>query len=227
MMKHIAILLLALTPLPLVQPALALDRLITVTGESTISAAPDMAQLQLGVTTQAQSAREASDANAKKMTALFAVIKAAGIAEADVQTVALSLQPMMGGGNSPRITSFQATNQLIIKVRDLSALSALLDRTVAAGANDVSGIEFVVSDRNKMLDRARKAAIEDARHKAELYATTAGAKLGPVVSISEGGRPVMRPMSGVATMRDAASIPVAPGEQNLQHSVNVVYELTQ
>jgi uncharacterized protein YggE len=223
MMRALALLVCLLLPLG---SAVALDRLITVTGEGTVSVPPDMATIHLGVTTQAASAREASDANARRMTALLTAMKGGGIAESDIQTSSLSLQPQMGGGNTPRITGFQASNQVMVKVRDLAALSGLLDKTIAAGANDVSGIEFAVSDRSKALDRARKDAIDDARRKAELYATAAGAKVGAVALISETShhtpvRPMMR------TMREAAAVPIEPGEQKLQVSVTVSYELAQ
>ena len=223
MMRALAFLICFLLPLG---NATALDRLVTVNGEGTVSVPPDMATIHLGVTTQAASAREASEANARRMTTLLTAIKSGGIAESDIQTSSLSLQPQMGGGNTPRITGFQASNQVTVKVRDLSALSGLLDKTIAAGANDVSGIDFSVSDRSKALDRARREALDDARRKAELYASAAGAKVGAVVTISETTqqqpvRPMMR------TMREAASVPIEPGEQKLRVSVTVAYELTQ
>ena len=223
MMRVLAFLICLLLPLG---NAVALDRLVTVTGEGTVSVPPDMATLHLGVTTQAASAREASDANARRMTALLTAVKGASIAEGDIQTSSLSLQPQMGGGNTPRITGFQASNQVTVKVRDLSALSGLLDKTIAAGANDVSGIEFAVSDRSKTLDLARRDAVDDARRKAELYAAAAGAKVGAVVTITETtSQPPVRPL--MRTMREAASVPIEPGEQKLQVSVTVSYELTQ
>jgi uncharacterized protein YggE len=223
MMRVLALLICLLLPLG---NAIALDRLVTVTGESAVSVPPDMATIHFGATTQAASAREASDANARRMTALLAAIKSGGISERDIQTSSLSLQPQMGGGNTPRITGFQASNQVTVKVRDLAALSGLLDKTIAAGANDVSGVEFAVSDRSKALDRARRDAVDDASRKAELYAAAAGAKLGAVVTINETThQPPVRPM--MRTMREAASVPIEPGEQKLQVSVTVSYELTK
>ena len=223
MMRALALLICLLLPLG---DAVALDRLVTVIGEATVAVPPDLATIHLGVTTQAASAREASDANARRMTALLTAIKGGQIAEGDIQTSSLSLQPQMGGGNTPRITGFQASNQVTVKVRDLSALSGLLDKTIAAGANDLSGIEFSVSDRSRALDRARKDAIDDARRKAELYAAAAGAKVGAVVTINEAThQPPVRPM--MRTIREAASVPIEPGEQKLQVSVTVGYELTQ
>lgn len=222
MMRAFALLACFLLPLGHV---IALDRLVTVTGEGTVSIPPDMATVHVGVTTQAPTAREASDGNARRMTALVTAIKGGGVAQSDIQTTSLSLQPQMGGGNTPRITGFQASNQVTIRVRDLAALSGLLDKTITAGANDVSGIEFAVADRSKALDRARKDAIDDARRKAELYATAAGAKVGAVAIISEAShQPPVRPM--MRSMREAASVPIEPGEQKLQVSVTVSYELT-
>jgi len=100
----------------------------------------------------------------------------------------------------------------------------VLDKAIAAGANEMSGIEFIVSDQSKLLDQARDEAIADAHRKAELYVKAAGGKLGPVVSIAEEGAP--SPPRPIAAMR-AASVPIAPGEQTLRAVVAVSYELAQ
>ncbi len=213
----------ALTP----APGRALDRLVTVTGEAKIAATPDMASIRLGVSNSAKSAREASDANAKQMTAVLAAIKDAGIAERDVQTSWLSLQPQYDPNRAGglRLLGFQASNQVTVKIRELDKIASVLDRAIAAGANEMSGIEFIVSDRGKLLDKARGDAIADARRKAELYARAAGAKVGNVAAISEEGAasPVPRPMQA---LRAGASVPVAPGEQTLRTVLMVSYELT-
>jgi uncharacterized protein YggE len=201
----------------------AADRIVSVTGEATVNAAPDSAVIRMGVSTQAATAREASSANAQKMTALFAALKDAGIAEKDIQTAWLSLQPQYETGRpgAPRVVGFQASNQLNVKVRDVKALPSLLDRAISAGATDVSGTEFVVSDQSKLLDQARGQAIADARRKAELYVQAAGAHLGQVISILEDNAiPPPRPM---ALRAAAAAVPVAPGEQTLHVNVSVTY----
>lgn len=205
-------------------PALALDKLLTVSGEATVSVAPDAAVIRIGVTSVGKSAREASEATAQKMTAVFGAIKDAGIAERDIQTSRLSVQPQYdpSKGGTARLLGFQVTNQVTVKIRDIDKVPAVLDRAIAAGANEMSGIEFIVSEQSKLLDQARDDAIADARRKAELYAKAAGVKLGPVVAISEegsGGPP--RPY---AAMR-AGGAPVAPGEQTLRSGVTVSYEI--
>ena len=203
----------------------AADRLVTVSGEATVSVAPDMAVIRIGVTSGAKTAREASDANAKQMTAVLAAIKDAGIADRDVQTSRLSLQPQYdpNKGGTARLLGFQVTNQLTVKMRDIDKLPSILDRAIGAGANEMSGIELVVSEQSKLLDQARSEAIADARRKAELYAHAAGVKVGHVVAIAEeGSAPPPRLMQALR----AGAVPVAPGEQTLRAVVTVSYELT-
>jgi uncharacterized protein YggE len=217
------IVLLCLTP---ADAADAPEQLITVSGEAMTTAVPDQVSISLGVATQGKSAREASDANARVMTAVLAAIKAAGVAERDVQTARLSLQPQFEQPKNgpPRLTGFHAGNEVSVKLREVGKLADLIDRAVAAGANEMSGIEFSISDRSKRLDAARADAIADARRKAEIYANAAGVKLGRAVAITENGgtSPPPRP---TAAFR-AATTPVAPGELALHASVTVSYELT-
>jgi uncharacterized protein YggE len=207
-------------------PAQAVDKTVTVTGEATVGVAPDTAVIRIGVTSQEKTAREAGEANAKQMTSVLAAIKASGIAERDIQTSRLSLQPQYdpNKGGTARLTGFQATNQVTIRIRDIENLPSVLDRAIAAGANEMSGIEFVVSEQSKLLDQARDDAIADARRKAELYARAAGVKIGHVISISEEGPPQPQPRP-IQAMR-AGAVPVAPGEQTLRAIVTVSYELT-
>ena len=205
-------------------PALALEKLVTVTGEATVAVAPDSAMIRIGVSSQDKTAREASDANAKQMTAVLAAIKSNNIAERDIQTSRLSLQPQYDPNKSgtARLTGFQATNQVTVRIRDIGNLAAILDSAISAGANEMSGIEFIVSEQSKLLDRARDDAIADAHRKADLYAKAAGAKLGHVVAISEeGSAPPPRPMQALR----AGAVPISPGEQTLRAVVTVSYEL--
>jgi uncharacterized protein YggE len=207
------------------RPADAAERIVTVTGEASVSVAPDTAMIRIGVTTLGKNAREASEINAKQMTAVLAAIEQSGIPDRDVQTSLLSVQPKYdpNKGGTARLTGFQLTNRVTVKIRDVDALPTILDRAIGAGANEMSGIEFVVSEQSKMLDQARSEAIADARRKAELYAQAAGAKIGAVVSISEeGGSPTPRPVR--QAMR-ASAVPVAPGEQELRAMVTVSYLL--
>ena len=229
MMKRLACVTSLMAALCCALPAVAQNKppsLITVTGEGEVSVAPDLAILGGGVTTAGKTAREASEANAKMMTAVMAALKAAGIADADIQTARLSLYPVRDNKtNELRITGFQATNQVRIKLRDVTKISDVIDRLVAAGANDITGIQFVVSSPSKPLDQAREAAIADARRKAEIYARAANVQLGAAVSITEEGSAPPRPMMEMRTAKAADATPVSPGEQTQRISVSVSYEI--
>jgi uncharacterized protein YggE len=203
----------------------AADRLVTVTGEATVAVAPDMAVIRVGVTSAGKTAREASDINARQMTAVLAAIKDAGIGARDIQTSRLSLQPQYDPNRSgtARLLGFQATNQITVNIRDIDKLAGIIDQAIAAGANEMSGLEFVVSEQSKLLDQARDDAIADARRKAERYAKAAGVKLGAVTSISEEGS---TPQPRLIQAMRAGAAPVAPGEQTLRAVVSVSYDIT-
>ena len=205
----------------------SLDHRITVVGEGSANAVPDLAVIEAGVTTQGKTARAASEANSTAMAKVFAALKTAEIAERDMQTARFSIRPVhdqrRDGDN--RITGFQASNQISVKVRALGKLAPVLDQLIAAGANDISGIHFTVSQRSTLLDKARADAVADARRKAEILSKAAGVRLGQAVRIAEGGGPAV-PMERM-TLRaaPAASVPVAIGEQTLQVHVSVTFEL--
>jgi uncharacterized protein YggE len=184
-----------------------------------------MAVIRIGVTSQAKTAKEASAANAEEMTAVLAAIKTQDIADRDIQTSRLSLQPQYdpNKGGTARLLGFRVTNQLVVKIREIGKLPEFLDRTVAAGANEMSGIEFVVSEQSKLLDQARAEAIGDARRKAELYARAAGAEVGHVIAITEEG--ALSPPSPVKAFRANGAVPIVPGEQTLRAAVSVSYEI--
>ena len=206
---------------------------ITVMGEATAAVAPDFAQASVGVTTEAKTVREASEANAQAMTAVVNAIKQAGVPENSIQTAQLSIQPAYaqnrpGRPDEPRITGYRVSNQVRIKLREIGRIGEVVDKAIAAGATDMHAISFGVSEPSKALDPTRAAAIEDARRKAEAYAKAAGAQLGRAVDIAESGTSSPRPMmleQRSAAMAAAAPTPVQPGETTLRVVVSVTYEL--
>ena len=196
---------------------------VTVTGEASVSVTPDLAQVRVGVTSQAPTARETSEANNAVMTRVIAAIKDFGITDKDFQTSRLSLVPIQEpprGSELARISAFRASNQLTVKVQPIEKVSELIDRLVAAGANEITGIELRVSSPSQVLDAARADAIANARHKAEIYARAAGIRLGRPISINEG-----EGAGGPVFTRQAADLPIAPGERTLRVSVTVAFEL--
>ncbi len=215
-----------------VSPALAeplSPAAISVTGEATISVPPDLAQVDGGVTTEAKTAREATEANNKAMGAVLAALKAAGIPEKDLQTSRLSLQPQSTSrvsGGPVQITGYRASNRVTVTVRDIAKVASVIDALTGSGANDIGGINFMVSQASKLLDEARTQALNDARRKAEIYARAAGVDVGAPLSISEDGAPppvMYRRMA--AGMAASAPAPIAQGEETLRVAVNVSYEI--
>jgi uncharacterized protein len=216
----------------LAAPALAENTLpaaITVTGEATVSAAPDLAQIDAGVNSDAKSAREASDANNAAMGKVLLALKGAGIAENDFQTSRLSLQPQYAP-NRPgpsSVIGYRASNRVTVRVREPNKLAGVIDTLVNAGANDIGGIAFTVSNASKLLDGAREQAVADARRKAEIYAKAAGVSLGEPVNISEEGNPGPVPFRRNITGMAASPTPVAQGEETLRVTVSVSWAIKQ
>jgi uncharacterized protein YggE len=201
---------------------------ISVTGEATVSVPPDLAQVDAGVTSDAKTAREASDANNAAMGKVLLALKGAGIEEKDYQTSRLSLQPQYPAnrsGPSP-IVGYRASNRVTIRVRDVTKIANVIDTLVGAGANDIGGINFMVSQASKLLDDARKQAVADARRKAEIYAKAAGVTLGAPLSISEEGA-APRPVFRAKMAAEMAAAPVAQGEETLSVTVNVSWAIKQ
>jgi len=212
----------------LAAPALAQTvppAMISVTGEATVSVPPDLAAIDGGVTTEAKTAREASEANNAAMGKVLLALKAAGIDEKDIQTSRLSLQPQ-NAPNRPGpsvIVGYRASNRVTIRLRDVAKLANVIDTLVGAGANDIGGINFMVSQASKLLDQAREQAISDARRKAEIYAKAAGVTLGSPLSISEEGSPGPMPYRKMSA--GIAAAPVAQGEETLSVTVNVSWAI--
>jgi uncharacterized protein YggE len=201
---------------------------ISVTGEANVSVAPDQAQIDGGVTSDARTAREASEANNAAMSKVLLALKAAGIDGKDYQTSRLSLQPQFAtqskASERPGIVSFRASNRVMVRIRDVAKVASVIDALVTAGVNEIGGINFTVTQASKHLDEAREKAIADARRKAEIYARAAGVTLGEPISISEEGAPV--PMfRGKMAAPMAAGAQVAPGEETLSVTVHVSWAI--
>lgn len=229
--------LLALAPLALLATTLpAWAGTISIAGRGEVQAAPDMAMITSGVTSQGATAREALDANTAAMTELLDELKAAGIEARDIQTTGFSVNPNYvysdqrdsnGYSQPPRINGYQVSNTVTVVVRDLEALGTILDRSVTVGANTVNGVTFSVSDTTELLNEARKKAFADARAKAELYAETAGTTLGDLESIRESQNfDAPQPYAMYARAEAVSTpVPVEAGELTFSITVDVEWEL--
>ena len=188
---------------------------------------PDLAQIDAGVTSEAKTAREASDANNAAMGKVLLALKGAGIDEKDTQTSRLSLQPQYPPNRTgpSAAVAYRASNRITVRLHDLTKLASTIDMLVSAGANDIGGIDFVVSNASKLLDEARAQAIADARRKAEIYAKAAGVTLGAPLSISEEGAAQPLFQTRMAGKMAAAAVPIAQGEETLSITVGMTWAI--
>lgn len=209
-----------------------LRRTLSLTGHGETRVTPDMALVNIGVANQAQSAADALSANTRAIEGVLYALKAAGIAEGELQTADFTIQPRYEYGNDgkpPHLIGYDVSNSLIVSVRQLDRLGAILDRVVRAGSNQINGVHFDVVNSEAAKDQARRYAVEDAHRKAELYASTNNIKLGHIVSIAEaGGLQPPVPTDRVSTYRAegvAADVPIAKGKQTISTEINIVWEI--
>lgn len=205
---------------------------IMVVGEGEAAIAPDMAILTLAVMREAETARAALDASNEAMAAVLAAMKEAGIADRDLQTAGLQINPRyvypQNGQGEPRITGYQVANTLTVRVRDLALLGEIIDRSVTLGVNQGGGIAFTNDDPSGALTEARKRAVADAVARASTLAEAAGVELGAIIEMSEHAQvPPPMPLGARAYRMEAAadSVPVEAGENSYRVQVNVTFEL--
>jgi hypothetical protein len=207
-------------------------RSISVSGLGRVKVEPDVADISLGVTKQGEDAQEAAGQAATTMDALIKTLLEAGIAENDIQTTTLSLNPIYDWDETPpEIEGWEARNLVRVTVRDITAVGEVVDAATAAGATDVNGISFRVEDPSEAESTARSAAVAAAEAKADQLATDAGVTIIGVISISESGgqppQPVYLAREAVAfdMAASAAPTPVLPGELEVSVSVFIQYEI--
>lgn len=236
-----------ISPVPVVAPG---NAVLTVSAEGRTNRAPDLAIFNAGVTTQGPNAAQALSANAAKMTAVIAALKRAGIAERDIQTSNLSINPIYTDPNRdaamaaragqpyvpvppemqiPKIIGYSATNNVTVRQRNLRDFGRVIDTLVTAGANQVNGPQFMLDEQDPALDAARVEAIGKARARAELYARAAGMRVNRILSISETGGyyppQVMYARAEMGAVSAPPPSPVQPGELQPGANVTVLFEL--
>lgn len=203
-------------------PAEPAAQTITVVGTGTVTTVPNRAHFDFTVETRAKTASAALAQNASAARAVIAAVKEAGVAGADVQTAQVSLNPVASddGGS---IVGYVASNTVSVEIRDLDAAGKVVDAAVGAGATGVSGPALLRSDSDALYRQALRAAVAQARQKAEALAEAAGGSLGRAVTIAESGVAVPLPVAERGAAPTAT--PIEPGTQRLEATVTVTYAL--
>jgi uncharacterized protein YggE len=206
------------------------QRTITVAGHGEVTAPPDSASVSAGVTTQARTAAEALSANASAMNSVFAALKRMGVQDKNIQTSNFSVEPQYAPYNAnnqdrQRIVGYQVSNQVDVRLDHVSNVGPTIDTLVAAGANQMNGISFMVHDPKPMMDQARTSAVDDAMARAAVLTKAAHVSLGPILSIEESSNVPPGPIRPMVMMKAVASTPIATGEQAISANVSITWAI--
>jgi uncharacterized protein YggE len=201
---------------------------VAVIGEASEDAKPDVATVSLSIEVEKPTAAEASNENARRAEAVIAGLTAAGIAAKDIATVGLSLYPVWNSqGQTRSVSGYQAINRIAVRVQPLDGAGALIAAAVQNGG-EYQGLSFDVSDREAREDALRANAVENAAHRAELYARGAAMKLGPLQTISaDTAQSAYRPHMELARVGSGAAKPppIEPGLITLTETVSATWAL--
>jgi len=198
----------------------------------TVNSAPDVAQVGTGVTTRAQTAKEAVRLNAVAMQKVVDRLKTLGIAPKDIQTSNFNLNAQFNypnGGGSPVFAGYEASNQVSVKLRQLDKVGDVLDALVAAGANNIFGPSFSLDDDTAAASSARTRAFQRGQAMAQDYARMAGYTGVRLLEVSETvqGRGPVPPMPVSFNVERDAKTPIESGEVGTTVNLTVKYEMTR
>jgi uncharacterized protein YggE len=202
------------------------SRTITVNGTGTVKAVPDQAEWSFGAQSDGATAAEALKANGAAMAKVIAALKGEGIAAADLRTEQVSLFPKTSPDGT-KVTGYTASSSVHAVIRDLAKAGPVVDAATEAGANQIFGPTLTISDSESLYEQALDKAYEQAKAKAGRLAGTAGASLGRVVSLVEGGGSAPIPLAKAADATAASGgTPIEPGATDIQGFVTVTFALT-
>ncbi len=204
-------------------------RQVTVVGSGEVQGTPDTLTVNASIEFTAPDATAAMNQTSDRQQAVINALTNSGIDKSDISTTNVTLQPQFGGGDNPAITGYQANNSIAVKIRNLGSASQTLALigTTGGDATRINSVSYSIEDDSQLVKDARTRAFDDAKDRAEQYAQLAGLTLGKVISISEvaGGGPL--PPSPTPMPRAAMeAVPLEPGQQSVNFSVTVIWELT-
>ncbi len=211
-----------------------ITRTLIVLGEGRVQASPDIATANIGVTAVDASVVSATQQVSQTMSDVLDALMAEGVAQEDIQTTSYSINLIDGvfGPQEPmeddeQPQRYQVTNSVQVTIRDIGAIGTILDAAVEAGANQVFGVNFDVSNREDYMRDALEEAVQNAEERAQYLADLTGAQLGPVVSVSQvvGAQPFFAAAEAGLGMGGAAPGPISPGQLEITTQLQVVYAL--
>jgi uncharacterized protein len=205
---------------------------VTVTGEGIVTAEPDVAEIEIGVVTEAKAAPQASKENAAKLAKVIAEVKKLLGPGDEIKTIGYSLSPNYRypkEGGKPELTGYTATNIVRVRTGALQGVGSLIDTATQSGANKIQRLVFTLKDEDAAKREALRNATAKAKSKAEDVARALGLKIARVLSVNEGEqsfRPVMRELRAGAVMaQEAAPTPVEAGTIQIRSTVTLTAEI--
>ena len=201
---------------------------LTMNGVGSAQIAPDMAEITLGVITEAKDAAKAHSDNAAQAARVQAAVKALGVAERDIQTTRYDFSPIYDVKDNGRsvTTGYTVTNAIVVKVRNLANVGKVIDAALANGANRVDSLEFSASDPSAAKDAALADAARDARSKADAVARALGVRIVRILNVyADAQSPAPRNFMPMMMAKEAydAGTPISAGELSFEASVNISY----
>jgi hypothetical protein len=209
------------------------QRNLTVTGTGIVKVVPDIAYINVGVTSQSESVTEAIANNSNQAQAIKDELLNSGIAKEDIQTSSFSVYPQTNYDYEGNITgtTFVVNNNVYVTVRDLDTMGELLGKVTASGANSIYGISFDVQDKTDALAQSRALAIEFARQQADEIAEASGVKIGEIITISVYSNDVPYIVSdsyglgGGGYPESATKVPISAGNYVISSQVTIQYAI--
>ena len=209
-------------------PVQAAERTISIDGVGEVSAKPDTVELRVAVIGNAASAAVAMTTASNKAAAVLKKLSAHGIADKDIQTGSVSLNPVYQRNQNnqqqePKVIGYRAAIDNLVRLRAMESLGKVIDDLLQAGADRLDGIHFFLADTDALMAEARKKAVKDALAKAAQLSIAAGVELGQVISITDaaaGGPLPQQRMMAISSAR--AGAPVMPGEIRIMVRVHMV-----
>lgn len=210
---------------------------ITISGSGTVYAKADIANIEIGFKTGTKkTASEATVENSEKMNKIVAAVKKLGIEDKDIKTTNYTLNPMYNWtqAKGQELVGYEASQNVSLKIRDLSKIGDVIARTTEQGANQVGSIAFTIDDEYALKNQAREEAIKKAKEKAEMIAAQTGIKLGKIKGFYESASPVISPLMYSNVRKEAAydevsesiAVPeIQSGQNEIRAEVTLTYEV--
>lgn len=201
-----------------------------VSGQGKVTAIPDLAVVNVGVTANGQTVKEAQDKLNSNINQVTDAIKKLGIDAKDIQTSSYNINPVRGDFSTgpSKITGYEANTNLSIKVRQIEKANSVIDTATANGANQIGRVQFEISDKSKLENEARERAVAEAKKKAEDAARIAGFRLGKIINYSEDfmGGPIPMPLRAeIAADKITPPTQVEPGSSEVVVNVILSFEI--